>query len=94
MFEPIEPNTWRCEIPQPHPLTRWVLGWEVALDPTSCGACGAPDHLHPADLCCDCQHLVRMHGRNTDGCGRIGAGGWCDCPLAYQRPRAEYVNWG
>jgi hypothetical protein len=70
------------------------LGVDVAVDPTCCVRCGAPIDMHPVYICCGCPHMVRKHGVNTDGCGHIGAAGWCECLSTFDRPNAEFVKWG
>jgi hypothetical protein len=59
----------------------------------ACDRCGS-DLDHPLDICCWCDHLVVFHGSDTDGCGRIGAAGWCECRCTFDRPNAEFVKWG
>ncbi|MGK2849469.1 MAG: hypothetical protein ACSLFN_00930 [Candidatus Limnocylindrales bacterium] len=57
-----------------------------------CLTCGS-NLPHPIDVCGGCGHLVAFHGRDTEGCGRIFAAGWCACRRAFSRPAAEYVRY-
>jgi hypothetical protein len=70
--------------------------WRCAnwLDPehTHCARCGS-DLDHPIDVCSRCEHLVVFHGRDTEGCGRIFAAGWCECRRSFGRAHAEYVRY-
>jgi hypothetical protein len=88
------PNAWRCEVPVPRPPFRRVLDYEVALDQSYCERCGSPNDMHPIDICSECPHMVRMHGADTDGCGRIWAEGWCVGRLTFGRESAEFVIYG
>lgn len=92
-MEPIQSNAWRCISPVSPPPSRMVLNVEVLLDQASCARCGSANDMHPIDICLVCPHMVRKHGENTDGCGHIGAAGWCECVLTFDRPDAEFVKW-
>ncbi len=79
-------GSWRCEVQVPNLVSQRVG------NPASCLRCGS-DLDHPVDVCERCGHLVPFHGRDTEGCGRIFAGGWCACRRAFARDRAEYVRY-
>ena len=56
-------------------------------NPPTCLRCGSSLE-HPQRVCRGCNHLVLFHGRDTEGCGRIGAAGWCACRRAFGREAA------
>lgn len=88
-MEPARPllrGAWTC--PEIVPRVR-----SAADDgPPTCLRCGSPFE-HPIKVCRGCGHVVIFHGRDTEGCGRIFAGGWCACRRAFGREHAEYVRY-
>ena len=79
-------GAWTCEAIVPN-----VEGMAVG-NPLTCLRCGSSLE-HPVQVCRGCQHLVVFHGRDTEGCGRIFAAGWCACRRAFGRENAEYVRY-
>jgi hypothetical protein len=79
-------GAWTCTVVVPN-----VEGMAVG-NPASCLRCGSWLE-HPIEVCGGCEHLVVFHGRDTEGCGRIFAGGWCTCRRAFGRENAEYVRY-
>ena len=57
-------------------------------------AAARSDLDHPIDVCAPCEHHVVFHGRDTEGCGRIFAAGWCECRRSFGREHAAYVATG
>jgi len=82
-------GAWRCEIPVPNSMV--YAG--PPDDPAYCARCGATVDPHPNDICERCGHLVEFHGRDTEGCGRIFAAGWCDCRRSFGRANADHVRY-
>ncbi len=82
-------GAWRCDVPVPGSIP-----YDGAPDdPAYCRKCGATVEPHPVEVCERSGHLVEFHGRDTEGCGRIFAGGWCDCRRSFGRDHAEYVRY-
>jgi hypothetical protein len=79
-------GAWTCP-----KLISNVEGMAVG-NPLTCVRCGSSLE-HPLKVCRGCEHLVVFHGRDTEGCGRIFAGGWCACRRAFGRENAEYVRY-
>jgi hypothetical protein len=79
-------GAWTC--PEMVPRGRDVANGS----PSICVRCGS-SFEHPMKVCRGCEHLVIFHGRDTEGCGRISAGGWCACRRAFGRENAEYVRY-
>jgi hypothetical protein len=79
-------GAWTCPVLVPR-----VQSLAPGRAPT-CERCGSPFE-HPLKVCRGCEHLVVFHGRDTEGCGRIYAGGWCPCRRAFGRENAEYVRY-
>jgi hypothetical protein len=79
-------GAWTCR-----ELTPNIEGMAVG-NPLTCLRCGSSLE-HPLKVCRGCEHLVVFHGRDTEGCGRIFAGGWCACRRAFGRENAEYVRY-
>ncbi len=79
-------GSWRCPTNLPN------VESEAVGNPPSCLRCGS-DLEHPLDVCHGCGHLVVFHGRDTEGCGRIFAAGWCACRRAFARDHAEHVRY-
>ena len=83
------PGAWRCSIPVSEVGARGIS----RADPTYCSRCGATVDPHPVDVCLRCDHLVEFHGRDTEGCGRISAAGWCACRRSFGRDHADHVRY-
>lgn len=81
-------GAWTCVIPEPRLDEGGLAG-----DPPYCRRCGATVDPHPNDICLRCGHLVELHGRDTEGCGRIWAAGWCACRRSFGREHAEHVRY-
>lgn len=79
-------GAWTCEAMVPNVESQGVG------NPRSCLRCGSSLE-HPLAVCGGCEHLVIFHGRDTEGCGRIFAGGWCACRRASGRDRAEHIRY-
>lgn len=79
-------GAWTCTVIAPR-----VDGIGNGRPPT-CRRCGS-SFEHPIQVCRGCEHLVVFHGRDTEGCGRIFAAGWCACRRAFGRETADYVRY-
>ena len=76
------PLFWTCDKPEPR-----------ASDATLCDNCdGVPLIFHPVDICTGCNHRVEWHGKESDGCARMGAGGWCDCRRTFGRTAPDFSH--
>ena len=83
---PAPTGSWKCPTNLPN------IESERVGNPPSCRRCGS-NLEHPVDVCDGCGHLVVFHGRDTEGCGRISAAGWCACRGGFARDHAEYVRY-
>ncbi|MEX1172581.1 MAG: hypothetical protein WEG56_08210, partial [Chloroflexota bacterium] len=82
--QPLRRGAWTCTVLVPR------IEADLSRTPI-CQRCGS-SFEHPIKVCRGCEHLVVFHGRDTEGCGRIFAGGWCACRRAFGRENAEYVR--